>query len=191
MKFLIKLISNNKPLSKMNNSLIKLFILLFSVLLFTDCVYTNEKEVNLSLDEVLVYYDSETNDYKVLSNGKHKFTTDYFYSTFSLENMETQDRLMAMTIDEKVVTMSVTYWYAYNKKGIIKLHKEYGGRINNSLILPKIRSVVRDEFKKTVSDSLNKEQLQQSLLKRINTLTDYSVLIDSKSFIITELSIDN
>ena len=175
----------------MSNSLIKLFILLFSVFLFTGCANTKEKEVNLSLDEVLVYFDSETKDYKVLSNGKHKFTTNYFYSKFSLENMEIQDRLMVMTIDEKAVTMNVTYWYAYNKKGIIKLHKEYGGQINNRLILPTIRSVVRDEFKKTVSDSLNKEQLQQSLLSRINKLNDYSGIINSKSFIITELSIDN
>jgi hypothetical protein len=175
----------------MNNVLIKLLLPIFSFLLFVGCDNIRGKEINLGLNEVLVYYDSESDSYKVLENGNHKFATEYFYSRFSLEDLQIQEKLIVLTKDKKEVLIDLTYWYAFKKKGVIQLHEKYGGRIEETLLLPTIRSVVRNEIKNMISDSLNNEELKISLLKNINNLNDYSELIDSKSFIITELKIEN
>ena len=175
----------------MNSTLIKLFLTLFSFFLFIGCDGVEKKDINLGLNEILVYYDSESNSYKILESGKHKFASEYFHSRFSLEDLQIRDKLLVITKDDKEVIIDLTYWYALKKNGAIQLHKDYGGRIEKSLLLPSIRSVVRNEIKIITSDSLNNEKLKNSLLKNLNNLNDYSKMVKSKSFIINEIKIEN
>lgn len=173
----------------MNNSLIKTFFSLFLVFLLTGCDKLKEREITLGLNEVFVYYDSEIDDFKVLSQGTHRIILDYAYSKFSLEDLKIQESIRVITSDKKEVSIDLTYWYAFKKKNVIQIHKKYTGQVEESLILPTIRSVVRNEMGNIVSDSIHNEQLRLSLLANIANLKEYSELIDSKSFIITELSL--
>mgnify|MGYP000444421262 FL=1 len=172
----------------MKKEIRKLFFILILVLF--GCDRRHQNEINLATDEIFVYYDDIDKKYNVLRSGKHKYSTKYFTSRFSLKETNIQDRLLVETKDKKKLILDLTFRYSIKENAVVEIHQKYGNGLEQKLILPNIRYVSRMKFKNLLSDSLEMNKISDSIIKTIRDMDSHSKLIKSKTIIINELKFE-
>ena len=154
------------------------------IILMISCKNSNQTNIIINNNEILVYYDHVSDDYKVLKVGEHNISTDYTISKYNLDETELLDNLRVMTKDEKSISLKISYLYKINEKEVIKLHEKYGTEILNRLILPQLRKAIRIEYKKIDFNDIKELNIRKLIMKNIKNEGEYSEMITSKDFII-------